>query len=475
MKDGFKFFREDLCDLCGACFNACPYLDLSSGEAVGEIKCLMEGNNKLSLALRVCNTCHTCDAACPRDANPYELILERWGEDRKGSLPSTAGMVMPNREANLWASLRPLLTKEEAEMLDSWAERKRRESICLTGFYTNIVPYTMTGKIFELLPEIYGTEMLWGSGGDIYKTGRFDIVEAVVGRLEKVFRETGVKNVISAMGAEGMMLKEVLTERFGADFSFDVKPLDIWLLEHVKSGDIKIVEKQEMVVTVHDSCVCKLSGSELQNANRELLKYAGCKLVEMRDNREHSMCCGFGASAARFRLADIMESGLKRLRQAENTGAETVAVYCHACLFVLSMIAELANSRLKIMHITQIMEKAAGGRPNDLNESRARDVMAILSNHILKMALFPSYRKRFEPVMPDAEIEEPPILRDADRLRIKLFSVFLKSGIYRSSPVSSIKGKSFRLFVGIYSKWRAAQLKVVPLRRKSRMMLKKLV
>ena len=84
----FRFFREDLCDRCGDCFAACPYLELPQGEAKREIGGLIERGS--SLAREVCNTCHTCDAVCPNGADPYELVLEHWSERRKQGLPTTA-------------------------------------------------------------------------------------------------------------------------------------------------------------------------------------------------------------------------------------------------------------------------------------------------------------------------------------------------------------------------------------------------
>ena len=83
--DTFRFFREDLCNRCGNCFAACPYLELPQEKAKQEINNLIEQG--VSLALEVCNTCHTCDAACPNGADPYELVLERWSVRNEKGLP----------------------------------------------------------------------------------------------------------------------------------------------------------------------------------------------------------------------------------------------------------------------------------------------------------------------------------------------------------------------------------------------------
>ena len=52
----FRFFREDLCDRCGDCFVACPYLELPREEAKREIEALI--TTGLSRALEAVSYTH---------------------------------------------------------------------------------------------------------------------------------------------------------------------------------------------------------------------------------------------------------------------------------------------------------------------------------------------------------------------------------------------------------------------------------
>ena len=70
-------FIEDLCDLCGLCFHLCPVLELPLEDAKEEIHNLIKGQ-KSRHVLSKCNTCLSCNLYCPQNANPYQLILERW-------------------------------------------------------------------------------------------------------------------------------------------------------------------------------------------------------------------------------------------------------------------------------------------------------------------------------------------------------------------------------------------------------------
>ena len=72
-------FKENLCDICGICLHKCPVLNLPLEEAKIEFMNLIEGK-KSKYALQKCNTCFSCNIYCPQNANPYQLILERWND-----------------------------------------------------------------------------------------------------------------------------------------------------------------------------------------------------------------------------------------------------------------------------------------------------------------------------------------------------------------------------------------------------------
>jgi Fe-S oxidoreductase len=451
MSDGvFRFFREESCDRCGDCFAGCPYLELPREEARREIEALIAGETSRSRALDACNTCHTCDILCPRDADPYELVLERWREGRMESMPTTARLVMPSQPCNIWSSLKAVMPPGELALLRSWEDFSPCEEICLTGFYTNVVPYILQAGVLEGLPKVVGSEALWGCAGDIYKTGRFDMVEQITRRLENLFSEMGVKMVVCSMSAEAMVLSEILPRRFGARFDFEVVPLDLWLLEKLQAGDIELVKKLGMTVTIHDNCLSKMQGGRLQEANREIVERAGCRIVEMKHNRERSLCCGFGAAAANFRVMDIMQSGYRRLKEMEATGADAAVIYCPACLFILSVIKEMAGSDMPFYHPVELVEMAAGGVPTRRHEERAWDMAAVISNHLIKYALFPSYRRDFQPAPISPEIGPLPELPRGDRLRMKALAALYRSPVVQNRVMGKIISYGFKAAVAGY-------------------------
>ena len=444
----FRFFREDLCDLCGECFSACPYLELPREEAKREMASLIESGS--SRALTVCNTCHTCDVVCPRGADPYELVLERWWERRREALPTAARLVTPSEPCNIWSCLKAIMPAEELALLRSWDDFSPCEEICLTGFYTSVVPYLLQARVLEGLPKIVGSEALFGCAGDIYKTGRFDLVEQIARRLERVFGEMGVKRVVASMSAEGMVLKHILPERFGARFGFEVTTLDEWLLERLRSGEVGLKRELGLRVTVHDNCLSKLEEGRLQEVNRETVRLTGCEVVEMAHHGERSMCCGFGAAAARFRVMDIMQSGYRRLKEIEATGADAAVVYCPACLFILSVIREMAGAKTPFYHPVELVEMAAGGEPAHRHEERAWDMMAVISNHLVKYALFPGHRRGFQPAYISPELRPLPGLPRGDRLRMKALAALYRGPVVQNKFTRGATSLGFKAALAAY-------------------------
>ena len=438
----FRFFREDLCNRCGDCFAACPYMELPPEEAKREITRLIEEGN--SLALELCNTCHTCDAVCPTGAGPYGLVLERWNERGAAGLPTAARLVTPSEPCNIWSSLKAIMPPDELALLRAWEDFSPCEEICLTGFHTSVVPYLLKAGVLEGLPKVVGSEALFGCAGDIYKMGRFDMVEQITRRLEHVFSRMGVKKIVCSMSAEGMVLQEILPRRFGAKFDFEVEPLEVWLLRRLQENKIAPLKKLGLTVTVHDNCLSKMQEGRLQEINREIIGRTGCEIVEPRHTRKHSLCCGFGAAAARYRIRDIMQSGYRRLKELEATGAQAAVIYCPACLFILSLIGEMAGSAMPLYHPVELVETAAGREPLRRHGRRAWDMAAIISNHFLKYAFSPSYRRPFQPKDIPPEPAPLPELPRGDRRRTRALASLFHSPLVQNRATRALISRFFK-------------------------------
>ncbi|NPV58939.1 MAG: (Fe-S)-binding protein [Actinobacteria bacterium] len=439
---GFRFFREDLCDRCGACLELCPVLELPREEAARQIEALIRGDLDASLVLGFCETCNACEFACPRQASPYGLILERYSQALAAQgLPHMAKYIFPNEPENMWSNVRVLMGEDERALLRSWEENleRPRKEILLTGFYNNLVPFvTQTSLLDELRPAIAGSDSMFGMGEDAYRIGFLEEAERL-GRLAvRKFSELGVEKLYCFMVVEASMFTDVLPKRFGVEVGFEVELLDNWLLERLRSGKIELKHGLGMKVTVHDNCCGRYMDGILQDTTREIAERAGCEVVEMRHARENALCCGWAATVPTLygptssnplhTLLNLLQALYLRLQEAEATGADALVVPCPGCYVFLSLIKVLVGSRMEIYLPIELIQMAAGETPVHRNEERAWDVLAVTTNLLLRWAFSP---RRFTPRPVDVEKPLPQAGR-GDAARIRLFGRIYHSALVQN-------------------------------------------
>ena len=113
--------------------------------------------------------------------------------------------------------------------------------------------------------------------------------------------------------------------------------------------------EQASNVTFHDPCYLGRQNG-IVDEPRAALRHSGLSLVEMARNRQGSFCCGAGG--AQFWKEE--EPGdaavnMTRFREAQATGADTLAVGCPFCLRMLADARDTAEEGPVVMDIAEIL------------------------------------------------------------------------------------------------------------------------
>ena len=384
-------FREDLCNLCGECFHQCPVLKLPIEDARKEIKNLIEGKDS-KYVLWKCNTCFSCNLYCPQNANPYQLILERWNDlYKKRGAPSIGRFLCPTEQNNMWQLLNLFLSNQERRWIYKWMNYmpNPNDKILLVGNYTHLFPFIIGGsKLLEFFKPIDKLDQ-WEGGAYFYQGGYLDVVQKIAQRCKQDFDRWGTKNVVTMLDAVEYIFKKVHPNEMGVNYSNKFSNFNQWLLDNILSGKLKVENQLNLIVTVHDNCYSKTSGAEYWEIPREIIRKCGCHIIEMKHNRKDSLCCGFGSAASWKKkisiIFDIVSEGIKKFKEAEKTGAKALISYCGGCIYLLWATRELKRSKMDIFHVIEIVRMAMGEKLNYPQDhiKRAWDIIAIISYSLL--------------------------------------------------------------------------------------------
>ncbi len=391
MSQPFNFseaFDREKCTLCGECFHQCPVMELPLDAAKAEMKALIDGADT-SHVLQKCTSCHSCNVICPEQANPANLVLQRWYErySRQG-MPSHARYFMPHSDLNFRTFVLDHLPPDEKELVARWDDDSPCDEIFYPGCNFITVPYlAMTGLLDGL--EIRGALDLC-CGEMYYRMGRFDQLRDVALKLTSHFKKMGVKRMYIPCTA-GMNLFTSILPRFGGEFNFEMVHILPWLYEKIRSGELEIKNRLGLTATIHDSCHAKAFGEAYMDLPRKLLEELGVTVLEQEYIRDMKLCCGIGGGFSHYSNYNpfrITLAANRALKTSHQPGADVVAVYCAGCMQQLS-VAQLINPvrNKPVYHLLELVQMAMGETPERRIRQRARLLLAGVLRHQAPMLL----------------------------------------------------------------------------------------
>jgi Fe-S oxidoreductase len=134
-----------------------------------------------------------------------------------------------------------------------------------------------------------------------------------------------------------------------------------FLAELVREGKLNPLASEQKI-TYHDSCYLARH-NDVRSQPRELVAAVG-QAVEMPRNRERTFCCGAGG--ARMWMEEKRGSPInhERVREAAETGAETLAVACPFCTVMLDDGVRETGAKLQVIDLATLLSEAVERRRN---------------------------------------------------------------------------------------------------------------
>jgi Fe-S oxidoreductase len=132
-----------------------------------------------------------------------------------------------------------------------------------------------------------------------------------------------------------------------------------FLAELVREGKLNPLASEQKI-TYHDSCYLARH-NDVRSQPRELVAAVG-HAVEMPRNRERTFCCGAGGARMWMEEKRGRPINHERVREAAETGAETLAVACPFCTVMLDDGVRETGVKLQVIDLATLLSEAVDRR-----------------------------------------------------------------------------------------------------------------
>ena len=126
--------------------------------------------------------------------------------------------------------------------------------------------------------------------------------------------------------------------------------------ELLATGKIQPITKTDKKITFHDPCYLGRHNKVFDEPRNILKNVAEVEnIIEMKESRESSMCCGAGGGNMWHEINKGSRVNVERFKQAIDTGAETVATGCSFCTIMMDDAMKVTGKE-DVMEVKDIAE-----------------------------------------------------------------------------------------------------------------------
>jgi len=356
--DFARKYRDQIlqCSRCGFCQAVCPVFGSTlrpSYNARGKMLLLrevMDGtielNDELIETLFQCTTCASCFENCPSGVNVPEIIKQvKKDMVHIGSChPAFKGMnEVLQTHTNIYAENEPKDFGRETN--------KKAEYVYFVGCVGCYREDESTLATLDLLDRFKVDYTLFD---EVCCSG---VLEDVGYQINE---DLAHKNIDRILATEA---KTVITGCPYCFRTFNNKPQYAELREkgvkviHMSQlvKDFELDVKTDKRVTYHDPCdLGRHCG--IYEEPRDTIRKIASDFVEMSHHHVDSLCCGAGGGVRGAFAKNSIAMARRRLREAEEVGAEVVLTECNSCVHNFSN-AKLRRHKLRIYNTTEFINE----------------------------------------------------------------------------------------------------------------------
>lgn len=206
----------------------------------------------------------------------------------------------------------------------------------------------LAGENFGLMLE---DELCCGSTAK--RIGHSKLFEKLRTENEKRMVQTGARRIVTACAGCYKTLKQ---DYPGLADQVELLHSTEYLVSLVDERRLRF-RRASLKVTYHDPCHLGRHAGVFEEPRRLLAAVPGLRLIEMKNSRELSRCCGGGAGVKTAYPDISRKTALRRVKEAERTGASMLVTTCPFCVQTLRDAATASGSRLEILELSVLLDR----------------------------------------------------------------------------------------------------------------------
>jgi len=367
-------------------------MDISLALLNGEISY----NKTLADIVYHCTLCGACDIMCKRTLETERLLVIeelRRGLVEAGMAPKKPLSRLSNtieRYHNAYGSAH--------EKRFSWMDTKGRSALTGGAKMAYFVGCTSSYKHPEIaratieLLEAGGQEFTvldakeWCCGNPLLRAGLIEASEKVMAHNLEAVKALAIETIVTSC-AECYHMWNVDYPRLHdkRSLGYEVFHITEIVSDLLKQGNLQFTRPVDMRVTYHDSCRLGRLGEPHEPWSGKRLPYGrldppkvwrrgsngvyfqprkilgaipGIKFMEMERVRENTFCCGAGGIVKWVNRDFALETGMERIAEASETGAQALVSACPFCKWNFKDAASENGIDLEVLDIVEIAARA---------------------------------------------------------------------------------------------------------------------
>ncbi|MHA1840196.1 MAG: (Fe-S)-binding protein [Candidatus Ranarchaeia archaeon] len=311
-----------------------------------------------------CTLCGSCEAHCPGEVPLLEIYaaIRATLVARDAMLPSHEALefAIPALNPDAFSSDRPIA---DAIRKAQSCRPKTAEVLYYPGCTTATKTHQIPNAVINILEKtgvdytVLSPEEESCCGLPFYEVGQMEWFEKVAKKTVRFIKNHSPQTIITTCSGCYNFLSNIYPRELGVQWNADVRHFTEFIAEILreKHSSLKLVRR---IVTYHDPCTLG-RGCGIYEAPRDILKMIpGVQFREIKYNRKHQVCCGAGGGVGSAFPKLAQQMAIKRLRQAENTGADTLVSSCAGCTTNFKAAIEATRSDIQMLDIAELIDEA---------------------------------------------------------------------------------------------------------------------